>query len=38
MTANPNCLWSVCEEVQYLVAESGTQAQSAKFVTGGRLC
>ncbi len=32
VTPNPNCLASVCEEVQYPVAEGGTQAQSAKFV------
>ncbi len=28
MTANPNCLRSVCEEVKYPVAQCGTQAQS----------
>lgn len=32
MTANPNCLGSVFEEVQYPVGECGTQAQSAEFV------
>ncbi len=31
MTTNLNCPWSVCEEVQYSVAECGAQAQSAKF-------
>ncbi len=31
MTANPNYLGSVCEEVQYPVAECGIQAQSAKI-------
>ncbi len=33
VTASPNCLGSVCEEVQYQVAECGTQAQSAKLVS-----
>ncbi len=32
VAANPNCLGSVCKEVQYPVAECGTQAQSAQFV------
>ncbi len=31
MTANPNCLGSVCETVQCSVAECGMQTQSAKF-------
>ncbi len=30
MITNLNCLWSVCE-IQYPVAECGTQAQSVKF-------
>ncbi len=30
MTANLNCLGSVCEEVHYPVAECGTEAQSGK--------
>ncbi len=34
MTANPNCLGSVCEEIQCQVAECGIQAQSAKFHGG----
>ncbi len=29
VTSNPNFLGSVCEEIQYPVAECGTQAQSA---------
>ncbi len=31
MTTNLNCLGSVCEEVQYPVAECGIEAQGAKF-------
>lgn len=26
-----NCLGSVCEEIQYLIAECGAQAQTAEF-------
>lgn len=31
MTANLNSLGSVCEEIQYPIAECITQAKSAKF-------
>ncbi len=31
MITNLNCLGSVCEEVQYPVAECVNEAQSAKF-------
>ncbi len=33
VTANLNCLRSVCEEVHDPLAECGTQAQSAEFVS-----
>lgn len=33
MTANPNCLDSVCEEVQYPVAKHGIESWSAEFAS-----